>query len=421
MVAGGWVTYNHDAGRDGVDPSSPAAGRVGPAWTSPVLDGQVYAQPLVVGSSVIVATENNTVYALDAVTGRPRWARHLAAPVPGSTLPCGNIEPSGITGTPVADPATGQLWVVTFSPPYRHTLWSLNLATGGVTSSRPADPPGSDPRAEQERGALALDGATVYIPYGGLYGDCSDYHGWVVGLSAANRTDSTPVTWETRDAQSGIWAPPGPVVAPDGTILVATGNGTPVGVVGDSDSVIRLTPGLTLKDSFTPADYAHLSDTDLDLGSTSPARVDGLVFEVGKDGIGYLLSASHLGGIGGEVASAPVCGGGFGGTAVAGSTVFVSCFDGLYAVRVTSGEGGRPPALTVAWSVKGAHPGPPIVAGGQVWSVWSQGELTGLSATTGTVAYRHGIDVAGSFPSPAAAAGMLFAPDGDRVAAFAGI
>ena len=184
-VGAGWVTYDHDAGRDGVDPSSPAAGRVGPAWTSPVLDGQVYAQPLVVGSSVIVATENNSVYAFNAATGRPRWARHLATPVPGSTLPCGNIEPSGITGTPVADPATGQLWVVTFSPPYRHTLWSLSLATGGVTSSRPADPPGSDPRAEQERGRWP----------------------WMAPWSTS-RTGACTATAPTTTAGSSVSAPP---------------------------------------------------------------------------------------------------------------------------------------------------------------------------------------------------------------------
>jgi hypothetical protein len=75
----------------------------------------------------------------------------------------------------------------------------------------------------------------------------------------------------------------------------------------------------------------------------------------------------------------------------------------------------------VAWSVKGAHPGPPIVAGGEVWTVWSKGELTAVSATTGSVVYRHAVGVAGSFPSPAAADGTLFAPDGDRVEAFTGI
>ncbi len=381
----------------------------------------MYAQPLLVGSTVIVATENDSVYALDAGTGAARWVRHLGTPVPGSSLPCGNIDPSGITGTPVVDTATGQIWVVSFSPPARHTLWSLDLATGRVTSSRPADPAGADARAEQQRGALLLDANTVYIPYGGLYGDCSDYHGWVVGFSTSEPGDLSPVTWETGDAQAGVWAPRGAMLAPDGNILVATGNGTPTNVVGGSDSVVRLSPTLNVNSSFTPANYAQLSAGDVDLGSTAPALVSGLVFQVGKQGVGYLLSLGNLGGVGGQLASARVCTGGFGGAAVDADEVFVSCFDGLYAVRVTPGGSGSGPGLAVAWSLPGSHPGPPIIAGGQVWTIESAGALVGVSETAGVVRSRLPIQVAGSFPSPAAAGGLLVAPDGVRVEGFKGV
>ena len=142
-----WPAYGRTAARSGVSVSSPAPGQVRRAWTAAV-DGAVYAQPLIIGSEVIVATENDTVYALDASTGAVRWSRHLASPVP-SGLPCGNVDPSGITGTPVADVAAGRLWVVTFTsaPAYRHTLWSLSLATGTTVSQRPVDVSGSDPRA----------------------------------------------------------------------------------------------------------------------------------------------------------------------------------------------------------------------------------------------------------------------------------
>ena len=93
-----------------------------------------------------MATENDSVYALSASSGAVLWTRHLASPVP-SGLPCGNISPSGITGTPVADPATGQLWVVTFTaqPAYQHTLWDLDLATGRTAWQRSIDLSGSDP------------------------------------------------------------------------------------------------------------------------------------------------------------------------------------------------------------------------------------------------------------------------------------
>ena len=81
--------------------SSPAAGRVRSSWTVPV-DGPVYAQPLITGSEVIIATENDTVYALDESTGAVRWSRHLASPVP-SGLPCGDVDPASVAGTPVAE------------------------------------------------------------------------------------------------------------------------------------------------------------------------------------------------------------------------------------------------------------------------------------------------------------------------------
>jgi outer membrane protein assembly factor BamB len=388
-----------------------------PAWTTPRLDGAVYAQPLVVGSTLLVATENNTVYAFDPSTGAQQWVRHLAAPVPGSALPCGNIDPSGITGTPVVDTGRRVVWVVSFSLPAGHTLWGLSLASGAVVSSRHVDPPGAKVVAQQQRGALAMYGSTVYVPYGGLYGDCSDYHGWVVGMSTANPGSGAQLTYVTPTARSAIWAPPGPVVDPAGSIYVTTGNGLPVDVAGQSDSVLRLSPSLAVQSTFTPANFASLSASDRDLGSTSPALLpNGLVFQIGKEGVGYLMHAADLGGVGGEATSARICAGGFGGTVVDGSLLIVSCFDGLYAVRVSDA-----PAMTVVWSDTSVRPGPPIVAGGAVWVMDRAGALVGFSESAGRQVYRYPLSVAGSFPSPAAGGGRLFAPDGDRVAVFEGI
>ena len=96
-AAADWPTYDRTAERSGVAVSSPALVAVRQSWTASV-DGAVYAQPLVVGSEVIVATENDSVYALGASSGAVLWTRHLASPVTAG-LPCGNINPSGITGT----------------------------------------------------------------------------------------------------------------------------------------------------------------------------------------------------------------------------------------------------------------------------------------------------------------------------------
>jgi PQQ-like domain len=417
-AAADWTTYNRTADRSGVSVSSPAPASVHKAWTATV-DDTVYAQPLIVGSTVIIATENDTVYGLNAATGAVRWTRHLASPVP-SGLPCGNIDPSGITGTPVADTASGRLWVVTFTaqPDYHHTLWALSLATGATVSQRAIDLSGTDVKAQQERGALTLLGDRVYVPFGGLYGDCSDYKGRVVGAPVSG---SGPLVSFTTDneRQAGIWAPAGESER-DGSLYVATGNGMPYDQVADSDSVLRLSPSLAVQGIFTPSNYESLSANDQDLGSTAPALLpNGLVFEVGKEGVGYVLNGSRLGGTGGELTSANVCEGGFGGDAVDGTTVVFSCYRSLRTVRVA---GGSKPQLTTGWSVTGGNPGPPIIAGGVVWDVDRNGTLTGYRLSDGHQVYStKDASPTTSFPSLAASGSRLVVPAGNRVVSYTGI
>lgn len=415
-----WPTFNRTADRDGVSVSSPAPGKLRKSWSTAV-DGAVYAQPLIVGSVVIIATENDTVYALNSATGKIRWSRHLARPVTGG-LPCGNVAPSGITGTPVADVAAGRLWVVTFTsrPSFRHTLWELATGTGKTVRQRPVDAPGSDPRAQQERGALALSGSRVYVPFGGLFGDCSDYKGRVVGapVSGAGRL----VSFATRnERQAGIWAPAGESVR-DGSLYVATGNGMPVNRVADSDSVLRLSPELRVRGSFTPANFRSLSADDQDLGSTAPALLPGgLVFQVGKEGTGYVLNGGKLGGVGKPLASARVCEGGFGGDAVDGSTVVFSCYTSLRAVEVTAGKPGGNAMIRQRWAVRGS-PGPPIIAGGTVWDLSRHGTLTGYRLADGKVVASVAVGhVATDFPTVAAAGSRIIVPAGDRVVSYVGI
>lgn len=128
-----------------------------------MLDGDVYGQPLVYGSNVYVATENDTVYALSAATGQVVWSRHLATPVPSTDLPCGDIDPSvGITGTPVIDPAPGAIYVVADTlngSTIQHQLFGLNLSDGSPTAGLPigVDPAGSIAKNQLQRAALALD------------------------------------------------------------------------------------------------------------------------------------------------------------------------------------------------------------------------------------------------------------------------
>ncbi|HEX4217302.1 MAG TPA: PQQ-binding-like beta-propeller repeat protein, partial [Acidimicrobiales bacterium] len=378
-TAGQWLTYHRDIARSGDDPSEPNVSTVSQLWQAKV-DGQVYAEPLVDGGRVIVATENNTVYSLDAATGQVVWSTSLGAPVPGSDMPCGNIDPSGITGTPVIDPADGVVWVVAFVGPGEHQLVAVDLADGRVRSRQPIVLPGVDALAEQQRGALTVEHGNVYVSFGGLYGDCGNYRGFVVSFPTTG--SGTQTTFGVPTAHQGaIWSPPGPAVTSAGSLVVATGNGASTSSYDDGDSVIALSPTLQVIGTFAPANWVQLNETDQDLGSVSPTLVGNEIFQVGKDGVGYLLDADNLGGIGGQLYAAQVCSApAFGGTAVDGSVVIVPCLDGLTAIQVEANH-----IFRTVWSQPSVVSSAPVVAAGRVWAVTRGGRLAELDEQTGSV------------------------------------
>src|SRR5262245_45321079 len=377
-VSADWPAYHRDAARSDALPSGPAAPARPTTQTYPRVDGDVYASPLVAGGLIIVATENDTVYAFAPAAGRPRWSRHLGTPVEAASLPCGGISPvTGITGTPVVDPATGTLFVVAFEQPAHHVLYALDLRTGIPRATAAADPPGETPTAEQQRGALALANGRLYIPFGGLEGDCGQYHGWILGVPV--RGGDTTSYRVPCDRECGIWVPAGPVVDQAGDLWVATGNGEPFNRYTDANSVLKLTPGLHVADSFAPSDWSRLSQTDADLGSISPVLLDaGLVWISGKDGRGYLLRQDHLGGIGGQAFEGQACAS-FSAAPWVAPLVYVACPDRLLALRVDPSG----PSFSIAWSAKLDAPGGPILAGGALWVVETgSGRLQALGPAT---------------------------------------
>jgi outer membrane protein assembly factor BamB len=411
--AAGWPTYHRDLSRSGSDPTSPSLRSAQRAWVSASLDGQVFAEPLVRGSRVFVATEGDSVYALDAKTGRQLWRTHLGEPVPRSQLACGDIDPLGITGTPAVDPQAGRLWVVVFVQPGRHELVSLDLADGSLRSRRSVDPPQADPRSLQQRAALALSHGVLYVAFGGLFGDCGTYNGWVVGA----RSDGTGALLTYRvnaNGRAGIWGPSGPAVDASGDLYVSTGNGNSTSAFDFGDAVIRLSPELRVLDWFAPANWADLNAGDTDLGSMGPALLSSnLLFQAGKAGTGYLLRADHLNGINGQAFLAPVCEGAWGGTAYVAPYLYVGCSDGVTALRLGSGA-----TFTVAWRGPRFWAEPPIVAGGLVWSVdRDAARLVGLDPKAGTVAVQLSIGGSPHFTTPAAADGRVFVSAGRTIVA----
>jgi outer membrane protein assembly factor BamB len=387
-----WTTYHRDNTRTGYLPDMPDPQRLTVAWST-ALDGAVYAEPLVVGGHVLVATEGDTLYSLDAHTGQIEWRTNMGEPVPLSALPCGNIDPLGITGTPVYDPATGLVFAVAEVSGPEHVLVGVDARTGEVRVRRSADPQGMDPLAHQQRAALALSNGIVYIAYGGLYGDCGNYHGWVVG----SRTDGSGpllVYQVPTQREGGIWAPPGPVVDDTGRLYVSVGNGSETNDGWDhSDSVLRLSPTLKLEDGFAPDQWRQDNARDADLGSLGPVLLPGgLIFIAGKAGIGYVLHSEALGGVGGQVLAQPVCHA-FGGAAVVGSTVFVPCNEGLQQLQV--GSDGN---LILGWRAR--VPGSPVVGGHTVYSLDRGGTLYALDIATGQARATVPVGATSRFATP---------------------
>jgi len=298
------------------------------------IEGRVYAQPLFwhfPGSNrklLIVATEDDTVYALDAHDGTVAWQKTLGHPVQRAALPCGNISPLGITGTPVIDAIEETLYLDAMvdgegGAGPQHLLFGLSIQDGSILPGFPVNVAAGlaaqgktfDAKVQNQRGALALVDHKLFVPYGGHFGDCGQYHGWVVGLDLADT--KTLTAWSTRGVGGGIWAPGG--IAYDGrSLFVATGNTKGATEWADGEAVIRLgtdlKPSTSPRDFFAPTDWKALDDRDADLGGSNPLPIDvtdpgnitRVVLALGKDGKAYLLDRANLGGLGGALASETV-------------------------------------------------------------------------------------------------------------------
>jgi polyvinyl alcohol dehydrogenase (cytochrome) len=365
--AAAWPTYGRDFARGGVAAGVAAPGPLAVSWRVH-LDGAVYGQPLLVGDLVIAATENDSIYGLDQATGEVAWRTHVGTPVPLSSLPCGNIDPLGITGTPVYDQANGLVYAVAETSGYHHVLVGASARDGSVQVERDIPTPDGQPRYDQQRPGLSIQAGRVYVAFGGLYGDCGPYRGSVVGVPLGG---SGPlISYVVPTAREGaIWGTSGPVTGPDGTMYVSVGNGSVTSTTFDgSDAVTALSPDLKRTGIFAPSSWYHDSQNDLDLGSTQPALLpDGMLLADGKSGTAYLVSAARLGGVGGQVAQAQVCEA-YGGAAVQGSIVYEPCAQGGLAAVSTAGS-----KIRVLWHGPAAAQGSPVIGGGAVWVTDYQG------------------------------------------------
>jgi hypothetical protein len=288
------------------------------------ITGDVYTSPLYVENGVkgkgtfYVATENDTVYALDEATGAVVWQKTVGMQASQTGAGCGNIGPIGITGTPAIDLTTR---LIVFDAAVAdssgniatHSIDALSLDTGdlawSVDTSKLTSESGVafSPDVQNERGAVLILNGVAYVPYGGHYGDCGSYHGWVIGVPLSGGGKGAKAFATTVEG-AGIWGAGGP--ASDGeSIFVTTGNGKNDSASWqESEGILRLAPGPVFSnvatDYFTPYNWSYLDGDDLDISGSGPLVIDApalspseLVLGQGKDGFLYLVNRANLGGV----------------------------------------------------------------------------------------------------------------------------
>ena len=350
------TTYHNDSQRTGWNPSettlTPA--NVTPATfgliASVALDEEVDAQPLVVANQTItahgvhtvvyVATENNSVYAIDALSGTILEMHHFGAPVPNSFGPC-QPKNLGIFGTPTIDVERQKIYVVAYTLVSGQPTFQLHALGLQTLLDRPGSPVtisashtlanGSaynfNPTYERQHAALLEANGNIYAAFAG---PCTDNpgslgRGWLLGWSAVTQaalaanelTDTlSPNTAPTSNGKgfffSSIWMSGYGVAADEfGNLYFSTGNSDPdadtyTGTTNIQESVVKMPPALTsVSDLFTPANVFTLDQHDEDYSAggvlvlpDQPGPIPYLAVAAGKNpsnGL-FILNRDDMGG-----------------------------------------------------------------------------------------------------------------------------
>ena len=320
-------------------------------------DGQVYAQPLYVPgvtingevhNVVILATENDSVYAYDAdSSGAPLWKASMVDVAHGAgtgetalnsatTTFCTDTQPQvGITSTPVIDPTSKTIYVEAKSTDgtnYFHRLHALDLLTGNEKAPGPVVIAGAvsgtgdgssngqvvfNNLNQLNRPGLLLMKGTIYIAYAS-HCDFGSYHGWLFAYDAATFTQKSVYVTTPNGGLGGFWMS-GAGVAADalGNIFIASGNGDfdMTSVPAETgDTILKLDQSLTLVDYFTPYDQLLLENTDSDLGSggvillpDQPGPFPHILVEAGKEGNLYVINRDQMTTNNSHYCPAPTC------------------------------------------------------------------------------------------------------------------
>lgn len=328
------LTYRNDDVRDGANMnestlnlSNVNSGQFGKLMALPV-DGQIYAQPLylpnltingVQHNVVFVATENDTVYAFDADAGSqsPLWSMHLGTPVQINDQD--GISPLlGITSTPVIDPTSGTIYVLTDGVENGHKVYRLHALSvlsgnekfgGPVVVTGTVSGTGWDSNNGQitlesscyQRNGLALNPASnaIYISFG----HCN--HGWILAYDKASLQRTAILNVTPDGAGGGLWGGAPAIDDSTGDLYLITGVDQGDPAPDYNDSAMRLGSDLSILDYFKPSDEQYLRDNDVDFGSggvilmpdnSSPYPHEAI--GAGKKGVITVMNRDNMGGYG---------------------------------------------------------------------------------------------------------------------------
>ena len=346
------VTHHYDVSRSGVNSTetllnttnvnSTTFGKVGEFAVDGQIDGQALflSQLSIPGQGnkdvVYVATENDTVYAVDAQSiggssATVLWKTRVlpSGESPGTSLPCGNISPNGVTATPVIDRTRNAIYVEAMSQNFAgniiHRLHALDLTNGNELFGGPttitATYPGTgghssggvvtfDPSVQHDRAALLESGGTIYTAWSGLWGDCGPYSAWVIAFDAGTLKQNGAIDLVPNNSGGGMWmGGGGPAADSSGNVYVISGNGfgdTPgMNSYGNSFVKLSTSAGLKVGDYFTPFNTLNEDGRDADFGSAGPLLLPDLVdasnttrhlaVGAGKDGNLYVVNRDNMG------------------------------------------------------------------------------------------------------------------------------
>jgi hypothetical protein len=341
------LTHHNDVARTGqnlsetiLTPANVNANSFGKLFIQKV-DGSIVGQPLYVPNiqfsngtihnAVYVTTQHDSVYAFDAdnnlgANASPLWTVNYPKSIPDDASHYGCGTPGyteiGVMGTPVIDPASKTLYLVSKTlenDQYYFRLHALDLSSGAEKFSGPVEisatvqtsmgPIDFTAAVQLQRPALLLLNGSLYIGFGSNGCDVYDYHGWLLAYSASTLKQLGVFITTPQGSNGAIWGSGGgPAADSEGFVYVSTANGTfdyGMGGTDFGDSFVKLNNtqnGFTVQDFFTPYNQAYLAGNDMDLGSGGlmilPDQSGSHVHELvggGKEGTLYLADRDDLG------------------------------------------------------------------------------------------------------------------------------